>query len=182
MSCSLYPQLDEINWKDVFELPYRVSRDTKYQTLQYKILNRVFPCNYMLAIWNVVDSELCTDCLLPDTLQHYFFECQQSHMFWINLSNWCNNTMYVYVPLNVFDILFGIITGNDDNIIFSLNYCILIGKWYIYRCHTAGKRLFFAEFLCDLKRNIDIEKYILSESQRDNAVLNDKWNLLFHAV
>ncbi len=165
--CAIYPQLQEIDWADVFELPYAVIRDTKYQTLQYKIINRIFPCKYTLAKWNVVDSELCSDCALPETLEHYFFECHQSYTFWNNLSTWLNNTMSINIPLTKFDVLFGIAQGNRDNFIFSLNYCIIIAKWYIYRSHMSGQNLFFIEFLRELKCKVEIENYLLSETGTD---------------
>ena len=60
-------------------------------------------CNYALAKWNLVESELCKDCALTDTLEHYFFECHQSYTFWRQLTNWFGNTMLVYIPLIKFD-------------------------------------------------------------------------------
>ena len=45
----------------------------------------------------------------------------------------------------------------------------------------SGKQLFFAEFLRELKCNVEIEKYVLSDSGKDIA-LHSKLNLLFDAL
>jgi hypothetical protein len=42
----------------------------------------------------------------------------------------------------------------------TLNACLLLAKWYIYKCKLSDEKLFFYKFLCDMKFYIIIEKTI----------------------
>jgi hypothetical protein len=75
-----YP-LPVTEWKDVFSLPFGVSRETKKQSFQYKILHQIFPCQDKLYQWNISDDNCCTSCGKIDTLIHYFYSCPVSERF-----------------------------------------------------------------------------------------------------
>jgi hypothetical protein len=52
--CEMYETLNEIDWKLIFQTLYNIVRETKLQSFQYKILNRIFPCNHWVSKWNQV--------------------------------------------------------------------------------------------------------------------------------
>ena len=48
--------LNDHDFDIFFELPYKILRDTKMQTFQYKILHKIFPCGAALHIWRVTTN------------------------------------------------------------------------------------------------------------------------------
>lgn len=89
--------------------------------------------------------------------------------------------MSVSIDLDALTILFGIINSNSDNISFLLNYCILIGKWYIFKQKYRGKAFSFVEYLFELKAELEIEKYLLKLEDKFEVFLL-KWNILYEAL
>ena len=69
-------QFTEPEWKNIFELPLKVSQESKLQWLQFRILHRLFPCNYYFHRLKLVDSPLCVFCKRDlETIDHLFVEC-----------------------------------------------------------------------------------------------------------
>ena len=116
-----------------FTLAHKVG-DVKLQTFQYKILNRIFPCNYMLYKWNIMESNKCA-CGEVDTIEHYFFYCSESQTIWKFITQWMNEIFNVNIPLKIVNVILGIpYIKTHDDVLNILNYLILHGKWYIYWC------------------------------------------------
>ena len=108
-------------------------RDTKLQNFQYKIPNRFFSCNYTLYVWYNDSSSNCDYCACnKDTLEHYFFECNDVALFWQTFSKWWKNIFEFIFNFTTLDILFGIKNESNDICINILNYCILLGKLHIF--------------------------------------------------
>ena len=123
--------IDHNDWKDIFELPYSCSRDTSLQSFQYKIIQRIFPCNKWFNNLTVAKSDLCDHCNISDTIEHYLFYCKKIGNFWGDLENWYNESTDEKVTLTCKHVIFGLYY---DNLHFScINYIILLAKMYIYR-------------------------------------------------
>lgn len=173
----LYPELEHTDWGKVFTLPYKLSRSTKYQSFQYKILNRIFACRSNLATWKIVDSDLCEECLVVDSIEHYFFICKLSSNFWKPFQRWFSNATGVCINLDALTIVFGTRNMHNDNILFLMDYCILIGKWYIFKQKYLNRAPSFLEYLLVLKAELEVEKYLL---QMENKIETfSKWTLLY---
>ena len=54
-----YPFLEGVDWKNIYLLPSKTVIDTYLITLQFKILHRVYACNYKLFQWKIKDSPEC---------------------------------------------------------------------------------------------------------------------------
>ena len=63
------------DWKQIYQSPFIVARETALQSFQYKIINRYLPCNTALKKWKKTESELCNQCGERDTIEHYLYEC-----------------------------------------------------------------------------------------------------------
>ena len=87
----------------------------------------------------MTDNNLCPECALPDTIEHYFYECHVSYTFWRNLEQWLKITLGAEIHLNMFNILFGTDNEDNDNVLFLLDCCILLGKYYIFKQKLLGK-------------------------------------------
>jgi hypothetical protein len=66
-------KIDEDTMKLVYTLPYRSSKLTILQSLQYKILTKILNCNYWLFKIKIKDSPKCRFCEEEETIEHYFF-------------------------------------------------------------------------------------------------------------
>ena len=84
-------------WQDIFTFAFEICEETLFQTFQYKILKRFFPCIYVLSKWYMDKLEICEYCTLDsDTLEHYFFYRKD---FWMSLYKWWKRYMVSYFLL-----------------------------------------------------------------------------------
>ena len=65
-----------------------------------------------------------------------------------------------WFPLSKLDILFGIQNETFDEIIDTLNYCVLFAKFYIYRTKNSENKVLFFEFVHLKKQNRGFENNI----------------------
>jgi hypothetical protein len=171
--------LDDTDFANFFELPYKVTRDTKLLTFQYTILHKIIPCGATLHTWNILDSSDCTYCEQYDSVSYFYFDCPIIQEFWNHVIKWIKNNMDVEIPLRKIDVLFGI--PLYDTFMLCLNFIILQAKWHIYKNKLNNKHPFLFEFLTELKNAIEIERYIMI---RNDSVykFEQKWQMLYEAL
>ncbi len=115
-------------------MAFVATEETKLQSLQYRIIHRIVPCNKWLYNIKIKENGTCDYCNETDDIQHFFIYCENIKVFWKCFINWWNRIDLV--DLNSFSedieecIIFGFPYVHD--IIKELNYCILIAKYYIY--------------------------------------------------
>ena len=136
------------------------TRETKLQTFQYKIINRIIPCKKWLFDQNVIPSPYCTLCKdnCIDTILHHFIECSELRTFWRSLESWWNQSSNLKVQLTKKHIIFGIYYDNLEFI--TVNYVILLAKWYIYTHVYHERKVELYGFLVALKSHLEIEKQV----------------------
>ena len=145
-------------WKNIFRLSSDVTRNTRLQSLQYKILHRIYPCNYWISKWEPNTNELCMSCNTPDTIQHYFYLCSDVYPMWSFFQNWWQTNMKTNVVLSESVIVFGIAPVTKENT--ALNLCILLGKQYIGNQKYNENRCSLYNLLLKIKHHIAVEKFI----------------------
>ena len=78
-SQSYYEKLLEttnLNWKEIYILPRKVSIDTNFRMFQYKILNNILFLNKLLFKFEKLQSPLSSFCNSADeTPLHIFYTC-----------------------------------------------------------------------------------------------------------
>ena len=142
----LYPFLEKFNWRDVFTLPYKTTKESYIQSFQCKILTRILNCNHNLHKWGIRDSPLCTYCRNVDTIQHHLYECEESRKFWNSVENWIHKKLHVKFNFVVCEVIFGLSLA-EDPIFEVLNCIIMYAKCYINTKRNVNKSLLFSEFL-----------------------------------
>ena len=66
----------ELNWKEIYILPRKVSLDCNVRSFQYKVLNNVLYLNKKMFIFGKSPSSLCSFCKQADqTILHLSYEC-----------------------------------------------------------------------------------------------------------
>jgi len=176
----LYYYVD-FDWKLLFSLPYIVARETKLQSLQYQILNRYIPCKYFLKICNKEENDKCKTCERTEDLEHFFYNCNELGPFWNAFNHWFSNTCEIQIELHSPDIIFGIPNVNEDDILHSLNFCILLAKSYIYKAKNQEQEPLFQKYKMLLKDRLTSEKIIL-ETQEKLHLFEKIWQKVYDSV
>ena len=83
------------------------------------------------------------------------------------------------INLNEQDIMLGIL--NDTKKHTTINACIILAKWYIYKNKLNESQIFLYKFLCDLKYYIMIERTIAIKNQKMTQY-NQKWQQIEHHI
>ena len=176
---SKYVDTSNMNWQDIYVIPYNVCRETYIQSFQYKILHRIHPCNYTFSIWYKDKSSLCSNCNETDYLEHYFFNCKQVMHLWNSIEKWWKNVLEVTFKLDVSSVLFGIPQISDDDVIDVMNFCILYAKHYLHLKKLSGEHFFFIDYLKYIKDKLEIEKMVCALKGDKFA---DKWANLYEML
>ena len=115
----------DMNWEKVFMIPYKCTKSTQIQSLQYRILNRYIPTKRYLYIRQLIGSPQCAECGVDETLEHFFYHCSSINSIWAKIFTELGKTTHN----NVRSVLFGI-SGERH----SVNLIILLVKQYIVKC------------------------------------------------
>ena len=167
------------NLRKYYSVPYRYNKETKIQSLQYKILMNIYPCGLRLHQWKIFPDSLCKCCKQVDNLMHHFYECEEMKIFWSSLTKWWNHFCGNCIELDTLSVLLGIVGKQCHKP--QLNFILLCAKWLIYRNKYLGKSTFFYEFLVELKSKLLVEEYISKKNKRYN-VFHDMWYEIYTSL
>ena len=168
-------------WEHIFTIPYMSARDTKLQSLQYQVLHRFYPTNSNLSKWFADHNDRCLLCNIKDTIEHYFYYCDDVQQFWNMFMEWWHEVTLANVQLTLFDIIFGIVNEQKDMIIDSLNFLILLGKWFISNQKKKERQCNFEFFLKLVKQRLTAEEHICIE-KGTFALFEKKWLMFKDAL
>ena len=165
--------LDIDDFKYFLLLPYKSTRRTTLQALQYKIIYKIINCNYWLHKITIIDSPKCRFCTQQETVEHFFYGCKITKEFWYAFQTWWNiNTCQNINIIYEYDVVLGYKRDKEENKVF--NCCILIAKHMIYNNKNTNTQPDIYKFHCALKDFITIEKYIAT-NQNSLDSMKDDW-------
>ena len=133
----------------------------------------------MLSQWRITTDGICLYCDKTDDLQHHFWFCPATCLFWNSFNNWWAQFCKNCNAADIKDVMLGNI--NEKCHYVQLNYTILCCKWYIYRVKYLEKELFFLNCLTFIKDKLLMEKMIYS-SQRKMAKFDEQWADILNAL
>ena len=114
-----------LNWKEIYILPRKISIDSNLRMFQYKILNNILLLNKLLFKFKKVPSPLCSFCNSADeTSLHSFYTCNVTKRLWNELQHFVSQ--YLYIPE---------ITPQRA---FLINHLLLLFKYYLYMSREHG--------------------------------------------
>ena len=174
-------EIDDYDWPSIYKQPYIATRETKLQSFQYKIINRIVVCQKWLHDQKVVDSPYCLRCNenKKDDIIHHFTECKEVNVFWNHLEKWWNRTAENNIKLTKKHIIFGFYYDNFE--FECINCVLLIAKWHIQKQVYLEHRIDFFDFLVTLKQHLQIERYICISSDKLNK-FNKKWLKIWDSI
>ena len=142
--------VDSTNLKAICNLPFSITKDTKLNIFQYKIIHNILPHGSLLHKMKITDSPLCKHCSAVETLPHMLVCCDVIHHFWLKAVDWWNQQSGDNYSVNDLNILYGY--NPETRKTNSFNYYILLGKRYIYLQRLQFKAPNLCQFL-DLVKN-----------------------------
>jgi hypothetical protein len=166
--------INEESWSKIFMVIKSV-RDTRLQTFQYKILYNLILCNLYLNRIKKSNTRNCETCNEMDDIPHYFFKCNLVKPLWNSFQIWWKNMTEEQINLDSNKVKIGFIDNLNNNE--TLNACILIAKWHIYKNKLNSSPIFFYKYLCDLKYHLVIEKNIALKHNKLTQH-NKKWQII----
>jgi len=162
-----------LEWKEIYNLPFKVLNDTKSREFQYKILNRCLTTNAFLHKIGLIASPLCTFCgAESESLEHLLITCPFTDVFWLDFIGWCRNVNIGLDGLSNDDKLFGIWNREEDFLL--LNRLLIIAKKHIYECRKKSARPSFRVFCKTLAYVYQLESQVMKSSNKESSH-NLKW-------
>ena len=128
-----------LNWKEIYILPRKISIDTNLRMFQYKILNNILFLNKLLFKFKKVPSPLCSFCNSADeTPLHIFYTCNITKRLWNELQYFVSH--YLYIPeITPQSALFGFFNiSNQQQNFLLINHLLLLFKYYLYMSREHG--------------------------------------------
>ncbi len=174
---------DDVIWKFIYNLPYSLTTDTRLHTFHFKIVHRIFACNYNLHIWKKRDNSLCEYCnnTCTDDLYHYFIDCSKSAEFWKSVFIFSKTTLKISMPLDKVEMLFGILNFNGDNVLHCLNFVLLTGKYFIFNCKSQATDIVFTAYCKMLRSLLESKKYTMYKNSKSKE-FDDIWSPLLQSL
>ena len=169
------------DWDAIYCIPFTVTRDTAIQSLQFKILHRYYPCNYVLSKWYKDQSSQCSYCNEIDYIEHYFYSCASIKRFWNSVQKWWLHNIECSIQLSKEDVVLGMINVNNDKMLDIFNLCMLIAKWHIVKCRKDNVDPDLYDFLRHLKYVMEMEKIYYKMENRTNIFI-ERWNILYECL
>lgn len=140
------------------KLSFLNKRETKVQTMQYKILTGIYPTRLKLFQWRITNSFICNYCEYFENIQHHFLNCDKTLCFWNSLYQWWIQFCTKCLSSSSKTILLGII----DRVCHKphLNYVILKTKWYLYKTKYLKHEASFLDLWPYWKESLKTERSI----------------------
>ena len=155
---------DEADWNKIFELPFKITQESKFHWLQFQILHRIIPTNYYLFKLKLIDSPACTFCLTDlETIDHLFVECFKVKDLWCRIEEWVLDKFEMHCSFDKMSILFG--KYENRNICKVQNLFILTVKQFIFASkYKSIPKLNIDILIKRIIERIFIEKVLLLQS------------------
>lgn len=168
------------DWNTRYMMSFRATRETRLQSLQYKILHRTLPCRKYLKTIRVTETDSCSLCGEQDTIQHFIHDCSKTKKLWEMVGRW---SFRIGGPdinaLTQNEIIFGIPPQHRQAGL--VNFLTMYTKFYIYRQKLFhGGELGFIAWLQELKRKLLNEQLICTLEKRASRF--GKWHRILKAI
>ena len=140
----------------------------------FNFLHRNIATNKFLLMCKLVESSLCNFCNMEiDSIEHIFWSCQQTQIFWNELFKWLN-----VIGIDIAQEMYLTFFHSKNKV---LTYILLFAKFYIYNCKTKMLIPSNLVFKQKLLNRISIERYIAFQNDSLDD-FNNKWRFLLAMI
>jgi hypothetical protein len=175
--------IDEADWKNIYQNASRLTADTKIQTFQFKITHRILACKLNLRIWKIEENDICNKCNTEiDTIEHHLVMCTETLEFWSQVRNWWQSITGANFAVGIYDLIFGLPNEENDKIINQFNFLLLFTRYYIYANKQAARtNLQLYELLISLKTRLELMQNTARE-QNNEKKFEAEWGELANGI
>ena len=103
-----------LDWKDIYLLPTKITRNAYLLQTQFKIAHNILPTNEKLFVWKKLPRPHCI-CGVVDTNLHFIAQCKLIKPFWDKVICFIKTILEADFPINDKDIYFGIPSRHPNN-------------------------------------------------------------------
>ena len=136
--------------KDMWSIPYKYTKETRLQTLQWTIMSSICSTNILLNKMGMAPNRNCTRSGQEDYIEHFFAECPAVRPLWIEVENliaiWPGRRLTLTTSMILLGLEQGKLSSKESK---AINLATLIGKLRIskfkYGKQTFLKGLFYSE-------------------------------------
>jgi hypothetical protein len=127
----LYNEMNFENeyWELIYETPFKLTKNSKVQMTQYKIIHRILAVNHNLIFFFKIENETCDYCNEVDTIEHFLYQCPKTMKLWESIQTWWKTNFQFKIDISVLEIIFGLPNENNEKTINLYNYIILYAKY-----------------------------------------------------
>ena len=109
--------INELPWYKIYKLPFKTTKNTKIQWLQYRMLHRILGTNDLLYKIKLKESNRCDFCKESvETIEHIFWSCPKIIDLWEKLNTQIYTKLEIELPLNLYIVLCGILENSEKTI------------------------------------------------------------------
>ena len=166
----------ETNWEYIYTMPKKCNVNPRIRFFQFQILHRSLLTNRKLSLFNLIDSEICDNCNMVETVTHLLLECSQIEYLWRGIEGWMHLNINEKVLFNKQSILLG--SPENSTIV---NYIFLIVKHEIYKSKWNKSKLSLHQIIEKLKYYLKIEEYVNIISIGREKTLG-KWSPIYNTI
>ena len=147
--------VDNLNWKNIWTLPYKYVLTNKVREVSFKILHRYYPAKHYLLKFK---KDICVNCsfceVSPETMVHLFWQCSYSNKFWKDVSRYIIDNIYSDFALCWENVLLGFVNhkSNKHKEFFVINLIIILAKFHIHKSKFSHKKPLFLIFENETKQ------------------------------
>jgi hypothetical protein len=157
---------DNIDASKIFKHIKKATSDTHLRWFQYKLIYRLIPTQRFLHLRKIVDSSRCTFCgNQEETLDHLFWECPVTQIFWKDFTEWLHSNFSHSKKLILSKrlVIFGCSPNVYTDMIFDL--LLLVAKYSIFCAKTRQVQPHLQSFINTIKQRFVIERQIAISNQ-----------------
>ena len=165
---------DDKFWERTFGLIRAVTKETKMQQFQFRIVHRILATNSRLHKYGKKESPNCHACpAVKDTVEHALLECPQVNQFWSSvIERFCQLEHSETFDPTIENTILGQ-TSNSQNIQ-KFNFVCLHAKYYIYLNRKDEKPLNPNVFFEIFKKKLQVHTLAKSNNMLRNQ-FRYKW-------
>ena len=129
-------QNPELEWKDIYTLPRRITINTNLRIFQCKLLHNILYLNVMLYKFGKKVFPLCSFFMKePESPIHFFHSCTKTTFLWTQLQYSFQNVLII-PSITLQNAIFGF-TDHKENY-HLINHILLILKYYVCKSRENG--------------------------------------------
>ena len=170
---NLYNDPEDLDWEEIHFRNFKCSIDTRLRSFYFKVFHNAIAFNDFLFKIKRKDSPDCMFCKkLPETIIHFFCECEVVKPIWNDLDKIIRNKYDINFASSPFEKMFGI---QGDKFITYLFLCV---KYFLYVCKFQNKIPNFTNLVNFLKNNRETEYHIAKRNDK-LSIHYKKWRFDF---